>query len=73
MEYTLRVTTRSRPEAWPSPAVVIIVIVTIVAVRLGYLPPDWIMVTLSAGLTDVLTALPGRPDGPQEIRRVPWA
>ena len=71
MEFTLRVTTRPRPEAWPSPAVVIIVIiviVTIVAVRLGYLPPDWIMITLGAGLTDV-RALPGRPDSPREIRR----
>ena len=73
MECHIWVTTRSRPETWLSPAVVILVIVTVVAVRLGYLPPNWVMFTLGTGLTAARAALPARPEGPREIWRPSWA
>ena len=73
MDCSIRVITWPRPETWPSPAVVILVIVTVVAVRLGYLPPDWVMVTLGTGLTAARAALPARPENPREIWRASWA
>ena len=66
-ECSIRVVTRPHPAGrWPVPALVIVIlIVTVVSVRLGYLPPPWLALAVGVGVAVVRAHLPARPAVPQ--------
>lgn len=66
-ECSIRVVTRPYAgDRWPVPALVIVIlVVTVVSVRLGYLPPVWLAPAVGVGLAVVRASLSARQAVPQ--------